>query len=58
MPVAIPPSWPGTMTIPLPVLRSPRKIPPVAREPLKNVFPALAMPSGCQPSGSGIVSGN
>src|ERR1041384_7870806 len=57
MPVAAPP--PCTSTDPLPVLRLPLKIPPVGdRDPAKKSFPnPVAIPSGCHPFGSGIVSG-
>ena len=50
---------PGTSTTPWPVLRSPLKMPPDrTRDPAKKWFPnPVAMPSGCQPFGSGIVSG-
>ena len=57
MPVAAPP--PCTSTDPWPVLRSPLKMPPASdRDPAKKSFPnPVAMPSGCHPFGSGIVSG-
>src|SRR4051794_40023979 len=54
--VGVPGPW--LNTFPCPVRRSARKIEPSTRDPKYAVGPGpIAMPSGCQPSGSGNVVG-
>ena len=59
MPIAARPSRPGTSTSPWPVLASPFQTAPVGIEPTYREVPRpAAIPSGCQPSGRRMVSGN
>jgi hypothetical protein len=59
MPMALrTPGCPGTSTSPCPVLASAFQTAPVGIEPTYSEVPRpAAMPSGCQPSGRGMVPG-